>query len=89
MPTVRGQRVEDNCKTIQGSNAEYNLDFETDNYENYVCIVKRDHETSYGPPLETTSLCPWMEADTAEMDRMLSLTGNMVKRGTPMTKGED
>jgi hypothetical protein len=89
MTTPRGQRIEDNCKTIWGGSTEYDLEFETDDYEYYVCLVRKDYGTSFGPPLLMTGICPSIEAAAREMDRMLLLMARAVKRGTPMTKDEE
>lgn len=88
MPSTRGQRIQDNCKIIWGSNCDYDLDLETDDSINYACVVKKDFGLSLGPPLTMTSLCPSEEAALAELDRMLELWAKQVKRGTPMTKDE-
>ncbi|KAF2093975.1 hypothetical protein NA57DRAFT_80980 [Rhizodiscina lignyota] len=88
MASTQGQRIEANCKTIWGNDCEYDLDIETDDYVNYTCHVKKDFGTSFGPPLAITSLCYSSEAACAELDKMLELWANQVKRGTPMTRDE-
>lgn len=88
MPSAEGQRIEANCRTIWGDNCEYDVDLETDDYVNYVCIVRKDFGLSFGSPLTMTSLCPSEEAAWAELDRMLRSWAQQVKRGTPMTKAE-
>lgn len=80
--------IEANCKIIWGNNYEYDLDLETDDYEDYACVVRKDYETEFGDPLTMTSLCPSSEAAWAELDRMLEVWVRQVKRGTPMTKDE-
>jgi hypothetical protein len=62
--------------------------FETDDYLNYMCHVKEDFGSSFGPPLTITSVCRSSEAAWAELDRMLGLWAKQVKRGTLMTEDE-
>lgn len=88
MPTPRSERIEANCKVIWGPDSDYDLDLETDDYVNYACHVKKDFGLSYGPILAMTSLCPSEDAALAELDRMLLIWAEQVKRGTPMTKDE-
>jgi hypothetical protein len=89
MSDAQGQRIEANCKIIWGSNCEYHLNIETDDWVNYICFVKKDFGDSFGPPLTMTSACRSSEAAWAELDRMLELWARQVKRGTPMTKDEN
>lgn len=88
MSSLRGQRIQANCKTIWGDHNDYDLDVETDDYVNYACYVKADYGLSFGPPLTATSLCPSEAAAWAELDRMLELWATQVKRGTPVTRDE-
>lgn len=88
MSSARGQRIEENCKIIWGSDCEYDLDIETDDYEHYACLVKKDFGHSFGPPLTITSCCDSDEAAWEELDRMLRLMAAQVKRGTPMSEEE-
>jgi hypothetical protein len=89
MSDAQGQRIEANCKIIWGSSCDYDLDIETDDWVNYVCVVKKDFGTSYGPLLMITSVCRSSEAAWAELDRVLDLWAKQVKRWTPMTKAEN
>ncbi|KAH7109597.1 hypothetical protein B0J11DRAFT_586451 [Dendryphion nanum] len=89
MSSAQGQRIEQNCKIIWGNNCEYDLDIETEDHISYICSVKKDFGTSFGPPLMITDVCPSSEAAWKELDRMLNLWAEQVKRGTPMTKEEN
>lgn len=88
MSSAWGQRIEANCKIIRGDNCDYDLDLETDDWVNYVCVVKKDFGLSFGPLLTMTGLCPSENAAWAELDRMLRLWAQQVQRGTSMTKSE-
>ncbi|OCL06348.1 hypothetical protein AOQ84DRAFT_390256 [Glonium stellatum] len=88
MSKALGDRIEANCKIIWGNDSEYDIDTETDDYVNYLCCVRKDFGTKFGPPLTITDVCGSSEAAWAELDRMLRLWANVVKRGTPMTKDE-
>jgi hypothetical protein len=88
MSSTQGKRIERNCKINWGSHCDYDLDVETDDWVNYVCIVKQDFGSSIGPPLTMTGLCPSEEAAWNELDRMLELWAESVMRGTPMSKQE-
>jgi hypothetical protein len=88
MSSARGKRIEDYCKIIWGSHCDYDIDIETDDWENYSCIVKRDFGLSFGPPLTITSLCYGSEAAWAELERMLGLWAEQVLSGKPVTKDE-
>lgn len=89
MSSARGQRIEANCKTIWGSDSEYDLELETDDYITYICFVRKDFGDHFGPPLTMTDVCPSDETAWAELDRMLELWAKQVKRGTPMTRDEE
>jgi hypothetical protein len=82
MPSIRSQRIEENCKIIWGNDCDYDIDLETDDWVEYACVVKKDFGLSFGPPLTLTSLCPSSEAAFSELDRMLELWAKQVKRGT-------
>ncbi|KAH7061673.1 hypothetical protein BKA63DRAFT_573385 [Paraphoma chrysanthemicola] len=88
MSSPRYQRIEANCKTIWGNDSDYDFDFETDDWEHYACVVKKDYGTEFGPPLIMTCLCPSSDAAWAGLDRMLGLWAKQVVRGTDMTKDE-
>lgn len=49
MSPKRGQRIEANCKIIWGD-GDYEIDIETDDWENWQCSVKRDYGDEFGPP---------------------------------------
>jgi hypothetical protein len=70
MASARGQRIEANCKTIWGTDSVYDLSEETDDWINYICYVKKDFGTSFGPVL-TLSICSSSEAAWNELDRKL------------------
>ena len=71
MSSAQGQRVEANCKIIWGSDCEYDLDIETDDWETWSCWVKKDYGLSFGPPIWGTSLCRSSEAAWQELDETL------------------
>jgi hypothetical protein len=79
MSSNRGQRIEANCKIIWGSDCEYDLSIETDDYINYLGYVKKDFGLSFGPVLTLTSFCHSEEATWAELDRMLEFGARQVK----------
>ncbi|KAF4616250.1 hypothetical protein G7Y89_g15156 [Cudoniella acicularis] len=85
MSSAQAQRIDDYCKIIWGSDSEYDIDFETDDYIHYHAVVKKDYGLSFGSPLTITSLCPSMEAASRELNRMLSLWAAQVRSGKPMT----
>ncbi|CAO2650138.1 Nn.00g014300.m01.CDS01 [Neocucurbitaria sp. VM-36] len=85
----QGQRIEANCKKIWGADKTYDLTIETDDYEHYMCHVKVDYGTSYGPPLTMTSLCNGPDRAWNELDRMLRLWARQVESGRPMTREEN
>jgi hypothetical protein len=89
MVSARGQRIEANCKIIWGSDSDYDLEIETDDWEFYSCHVRKDFGDSYGAPLTMTSLCPSSEAAWNELDRMLALLAKQDVHGTPTTKNEN
>ncbi|KAH7068508.1 hypothetical protein FB567DRAFT_541209 [Paraphoma chrysanthemicola] len=88
MSSPRFQRIEANCKIIWGNDSDYDIDAETDDWEYYSCVVKKDYGTAFRPPLTMTGLCPSSDAALAELDRMLGLWAKQVVRGTDMTKDE-
>lgn len=79
MSNLRGQRIQANCKIIWGSQNDYDIDIETDDYLNYACYVKADYGLSFGPFLTATSLCPSSEAAWARLDRMLEVWATQVQ----------
>ena len=88
MTSAQGERIQANCKIIWGDHDDYDLDMETDNWEEYACLVRKDYGLSLGPPLTMTQSCGSENAAWAELDRMLRIWAGQVQRGTPMTKQE-
>ena len=66
------QRIEGYCKKIWGP-FDFDIDTETDDHEYYMCVVKRDHGSSFGPPLTLTTVCRGQNAAWHELERMLYL----------------
>lgn len=52
----QGKRIEGLCKIVWGE-CDYELDAETDDWEEYSCIVGKDLGSSFGRPLTMTGLC--------------------------------
>ena len=86
MSSIQGQRIEANCKIIWGGDSEYDLELETDDYEYYSIVVRKDHGDSFGAPLTMTNLCSSKDRAWAELDRMLGLWAAQVQSGQPMSK---
>lgn len=84
MATTRGERIQANCRIIWGE-GDYDLDLETDDWETYWAVVKKDYETSFGPPLIITEICPSDEHAWRELDRMLGVWARQIQSGQPMT----
>lgn len=85
MPHARENRIIANCKTIWGNDSWYDIEFETDDFMDYVCFVRKDLDTEYGPPLTMTRLCESEEAALAELDRILVLWAKRIKSGQAVT----
>jgi hypothetical protein len=80
----RGKRIQGLCKIVWGE-CDYELDVETDDWEEYWCIVRKDLRLSYGPPLTTTALCNSEDEAWNELQRMLGLWATQVQSRQPMT----
>lgn len=77
----RGQRIQDLCRTIWGNwDYDYELDIETDDYEEYQCFVKKDYGTAFGDPLTATMLCKGEEGAWSELERMLEHMAAQVQK---------
>lgn len=87
MTDAQGARIQANCKIIWGD-GDYDLDLETDDWVEYACVVKRDHGTSFGPPLTMTGLCNSEKQAWRELDRMLGVWARQIQSGQPMTKAQ-
>jgi hypothetical protein len=81
----RGKRIEGLCKIVWGE-CDYELDAETDDWEKYSCIVRKDFGTSFGPPLTMTGLCNSEDEAWNELERMLGLWATQVQSRQPMTR---
>jgi hypothetical protein len=84
---LQGKRIQDLCKALWG-NYEYELDIETDDWEVYQCIVRKDFGSSFGPPLTMTGLCNSEDEAWNELERMLGLWATQVQSGQPMTMAQ-
>jgi hypothetical protein len=87
MSSTQGQRIQTNCKIIWGD-ADYDLDLETDDWVAFVCVVKKDLGSHFGPPLTMTGLCNSKEQAWKELDRMLDVWARQVQSGQSMTKAQ-
>ncbi|KAF2793565.1 hypothetical protein K505DRAFT_375244 [Melanomma pulvis-pyrius CBS 109.77] len=85
---TQGQRIQEYCKKIWGADKDFDLDIETDDYENYLCLVREDRGLSFGPVLTMTSLCYGPKEAWHELERMLYLWAKSVESGRPMTQEE-
>ena len=87
MSFVQGQRIQANCEIIWGK-GDYDIDVETDDWEYYSGVVKKDFGTELGPPLTLTGLCQSSEQAWGELDRMLGAWARQRQTGQPMTKDQ-
>ena len=85
--STQDTKLRTNCKIIWGD-AEYDLDIETDDWVTYMCHVKKDFGTYYGPPLTMTGLCNSKEQAWGELERMLDVWATQVQSGRSMTKDQ-
>jgi hypothetical protein len=84
---LQGKRIQDLCQILWG-NYDYELDIETDDWEVYQCIVRKDFGSSFGPPLTMTGLCNSEDEAWNELERMLGLWATQVQSGQPMTMAQ-
>ncbi|XMA11509.1 hypothetical protein WAI453_004300 [Rhynchosporium graminicola] len=87
MTDAQGERIQGNCKIIWGD-GDYDLDLETEDWVAFACVVKRDHGTSFGPPLAMTGLCDSAEQAWSELNRTLGVWAKQIQSGRPMTKAQ-
>lgn len=87
MSSPRGQRIQANCVTIWG-NGDYDLDLETDDWQTFWAIVKKDFGTYFGPPLTITGVCRSEGHAWSELDRMLAAWARVIRSGEPMTEDQ-
>ncbi|EED18754.1 hypothetical protein TSTA_124730 [Talaromyces stipitatus ATCC 10500] len=82
---MSAERIQSNCRIIWGP-GDYDIDIESDDWETYYAVVKRDDGTSFGPPLTMTGVCQSEEHTWRELDRMLDVWARQIQSGQPMTK---
>ena len=70
MTSAEWQRIQTYCGVIWGK-GDYDIDVETDDWDTYYGVVKRDYGTEYGPPLTMTVMCKSTQQVWKELDRML------------------
>jgi len=85
MPSDQGEHFQANCKLIYGD-YDYDLEFETDDYVHYNCVVRKDFGLHFGPLLIMTHYYPSIEAASAELNRMLAHMVAHVESGKSMSK---
>jgi len=83
----RGKRIEGLCKIVWGE-CDYDFDVETDDWEEYWCIIRKDLGSSFGPPLTMTGLCNSEDEAWNELERMLGLWATQVRSRQPMTRAQ-
>ena len=88
MSSPQSQRIQASCVTIWGS-GDYDIDVETDDWESYYAVVKKDFGSSFGPPLTITGICQSENHVWSELDRMLGLWARVVQSGEPMTEEQN
>jgi len=74
---------------LWGDHCDYDVDFETDDYEHYSGVVKEDFGTSFGNIRLATSSVRGMDGAWNELDRMLCLLVEQKESGLPMTKEKE
>ncbi|KAJ5267675.1 hypothetical protein N7478_010483 [Penicillium angulare] len=87
MSSPRGQRIQAHCVIIWGNGA-YDLDLETDDWQTFWAIVKKDFGTYFGPPLTITGICRSENHAWRELDRMLAAWARVIRSGELMTEDE-
>jgi hypothetical protein len=87
MSFAQGQIIQANCKIIR-DDADYDLDVETDDWVTYLCIVKKDFGSHFGPPLTMTGICNSEEQAWRELEKMLDVWARQVQSRQPMTKAQ-
>ena len=87
MSSAQSQRIQAYCEIIWGR-GDYDIDIETDDWEKYSGVVKKDFGLEYGPPLTMTGLCNSSEQVWKELDRMLGAWATQRQTGQKMTKDQ-
>ena|SRR5277367_5268833 len=85
MTSAEGQRIQTYCEVIWGK-GDYDVDVETDDWETYYGVVKRDFGTEFGPPLTITGICYSSQQVWKELDRMLGAWARQTQTRQVMTK---
>lgn len=83
MSNNRGDRLQAYSKIIWGD-GDYYFDQETDDFEYYICWVRRGFIS--GKPLTGTVVCHGPDAAWRELERMLRLLTTCILSGQPITK---
>ncbi|KAL4904794.1 hypothetical protein BDW74DRAFT_178369 [Aspergillus multicolor] len=79
--------VEKGCHKLWGPGT-YDIDVETDDWESFSALIRREHDNELGMPLIMTMLCRSEDAALAELDRMLRLMVQQEESGEEMTVDE-
>ena len=85
MTSAEGQRIQSYCRIIWGE-GDYDIDEQTDDWETYYAVVRRDLGTEFGPPLAITGICYSSQQGWKELDRMLGAWARQTQTGQVMTK---
>ena len=56
MASLDPRHIQSYCSTVWGR-GDYDVDFETDDWDKFYITIKRHYGTSLGPPLTMTSVC--------------------------------
>jgi hypothetical protein len=80
MTSARGQSIEDKCKIIYGNECDYDISFETDDYIDYMCYVRKDFGDRLGPLLTMVWGCPSKEAAAVALERQLDYGVQQIRR---------
>jgi hypothetical protein len=87
MASEYSQRIEKYCTIIWGvSENGFELDVETDDWETYFAMVRKDNGDSFGPPLTMTGACRSQDEAYKELERMLKTWASQEGSGAPMTR---
>lgn len=87
MGITRSEHFQANCEITWGK-GDYDINIETDDYETFWAVLRKEFDNELGPVLTITGLCDSPEHTLAELDRMLFALAKQVQSGQPMTKEE-
>jgi hypothetical protein len=89
MASEYSQRIENYCTIIWGiSTNGFELDVETDDWETYSAMVRKDNGDSFGPPLMMTGICRSQDEACEELERMLRTWADQIRSEAPMTRAQ-